>query len=451
MLSDPTSNPDVLANESVTGPGVLQYGSGGKFPKLTHYLFRYPAKFHPPVVTSLVTRFSERGDFVLDPFCGSGTTLVESAVAGRNAVGGDIDPLAVFVAKAKTHVYDIPHLKSTSEVLLSRLEQVRRPNAEYEDLKFKDLCVDEAQAIITQERLWVPAIPNLNHWFRSYVLVDLARIWFYIQHMDAPSTHRDFFWLCFAAVIRNSSNADPVPVSGLEVTSHMRRKDAAGRLIDPFTLFSKAVRSRLGAVEEFKRAVGRGVVTRVSQLDATNMASRIRRKFDLILTSPPYHNAVDYYRRHTLETYWLGFAETHQERLRIRQQYIGRSQVSSNHSLVRNGTIAGEQAQRWHAIMGESSPQKAASFKHYIVAMQDSLGQMARLLNPRGKLVLVVGNSSWQGLPLPTSALLEEAAAQWYKKAEEYWYPISNRYMSYQRRNGADIAKEVVLVLNPRG
>jgi hypothetical protein len=101
--------------------------------------------------------------------------------------------------------------------------------------------------------------------------------------------------------------------------------------------------------------------------------------------------------------------------------------------------------------MGESSPQKAASFKHYIVAMQDSLGQMARLLNPRGKLVLVVGNSSWQGLPLPTSALLEEAAAQWYKKAEEYWYPISNRYMSYQRRNGADIAKEVVLVLNPRG
>lgn len=52
-------------------------------PKLTHYLFRYPAKFHPPVVAALFERFTQTGDVVLDPFVGSGTSLVEGALLER--------------------------------------------------------------------------------------------------------------------------------------------------------------------------------------------------------------------------------------------------------------------------------------------------------------------------------------------------------------------------------
>lgn len=61
--------------------------------KLTHYLFRFPAKFHPPVAQTLIEDYSLEGDCVLDPFCGSGTLLVEALRAGRDAVGTDIDPL----------------------------------------------------------------------------------------------------------------------------------------------------------------------------------------------------------------------------------------------------------------------------------------------------------------------------------------------------------------------
>src|SRR5665213_918754 len=72
-----------------------------KFPKLTHYLFRFPAKFHPPHVKSLLERYTEPNDLVFDPFCGSGTLLVEAAVAGRRSLGLDVDPLAVLISNAK--------------------------------------------------------------------------------------------------------------------------------------------------------------------------------------------------------------------------------------------------------------------------------------------------------------------------------------------------------------
>lgn len=75
------------------------------FDRLTHYLFRYPAKFHPPVVRALLERYTGKGECVFDPFCGSGTLLVEASVLGRPSIGLDVDPVAVAVTGAKVHRY----------------------------------------------------------------------------------------------------------------------------------------------------------------------------------------------------------------------------------------------------------------------------------------------------------------------------------------------------------
>ncbi|MBU2068430.1 site-specific DNA-methyltransferase, partial [Patescibacteria group bacterium] len=68
---------------------------------ITHGYHRYPAKFIPQIVSRLIERYTKKGDLVVDPFGGCGTTLVESKVNGRQSIGVDINPVAVLIAKAK--------------------------------------------------------------------------------------------------------------------------------------------------------------------------------------------------------------------------------------------------------------------------------------------------------------------------------------------------------------
>lgn len=76
---------------------------------LTHNLYQYPARFSPMFAKTVIENFSKPGDLILDPFMGSGTTLVEAMVAGRKCLGTDISPLAVFIAKTKTTRYSEKH------------------------------------------------------------------------------------------------------------------------------------------------------------------------------------------------------------------------------------------------------------------------------------------------------------------------------------------------------
>jgi hypothetical protein len=69
---------------------------------LTHGFYHYPARFSPAFVRAAIAAFSQPGDVVLDPFMGCGTTLVEALIAGRHAIGSDINTLAHFLAQVKT-------------------------------------------------------------------------------------------------------------------------------------------------------------------------------------------------------------------------------------------------------------------------------------------------------------------------------------------------------------
>ena len=68
----------------------------------THNFYRYPARFSPAFARAVIEAFTKPGDLVYDPFMGGGTSLVESTVLGRAAVGTDISSLAVFVSRVKT-------------------------------------------------------------------------------------------------------------------------------------------------------------------------------------------------------------------------------------------------------------------------------------------------------------------------------------------------------------
>lgn len=421
----------------------------GDVKRYTHYVFRYPAKFHPPVVRKLIEEYSRAGDTILDPFCGSGTGLVEALVAGRNALGTDVDPVAAFVARAKTRRYRRADLQRSAARVVENASRFERSADEYQRLQFDDISVNEMRR--ERGRLWLPGIPNIDHWFRRYVQIDLARISESIRRAKIPSSHRYLLQLCFAAIIRSASNADPVPVSGLEVTAHMKRRDAAGRIVNPFLLFRQAVERTVNAVGELQADFAAEVSARAFTADATVLARVEKSSIDVVITSPPYHNAVDYYRRHTLEMYWLGLTDTPTDRLALRGKYIGSATVRKSHPFIEDGATLGVSARRWEARIRRTSDKRANSFKYYVVAMQHVFKQLHRVLKRNGRVVFVVGKSSWNGTRLPTDALFHELASDLFELEARWWYPVKNRYMSYTRHNNADISHEQVLVFKRLG
>ena len=420
--------------------------SGVNAPRLTHYMFRFPAKFHPPVAHTLIRDYTSSGQTILDPFCGSGTLLLAATVEGLHAIGSDVDPVAVFVAKVKTHRFRPGHLHTSWALLRPLLTRFARSDDEYYERRFADITPGEYETILSNERLWTPAIPNLLHWFRRYVVVDLARILSTIERVAVPETHRAFFRLLFASIIRRASNADPVPVSGLEVTAHMKHLDSVGRVINPFQLFCKAAERGLAEIRAYSEASTSTSRVSVLQADATSLSSRIRKQVDGVITSPPYHNAVDYYRRHQLEMFWLSLTKTREERLELLPRYIGRSSVRKRDPLLQRQGELGPLSRYWNEEIRAVSAGRADAFVHYILSMKDVFDQFSVILRAGGTAILVLGHSEWNGSKLPTSDLFLEMAEDSFDLVNKLWYPVKNRYMSYGRRNGADINEEYVLV-----
>lgn len=454
-LLGPSDEMDSNARGTLDAPpenrGYNQFDfSGVEAPRLTHYLFRFPAKFHPPVVHSLVRSYTTKGQTVLDPFCGSGTLPLVAAVEGRHAVGSDVDPLAVFVTEVKTHRFNPQHLQASWNLLHPLLKTSAGLTNQYRENQSTDIPQEEYSSVLLNERLWVPDIPNIVHWFRRYVVLDLARILGAIHDANIPETHRSFFRLVIASIIRKVSNADPVPVSGLEVTAYMKKLELKGRRIDPFESFQRATEKALTAVTAYCEATTPLTRVSVAQADATSLSSTLRKRIDAVITSPPYHNAVDYYRRHKLEMFWLGLTASHADRLELLPRYIGRSRVNRSDALLKRKKDLGLLSTSWEEKIRGVSAVRADAFVHYIVAMKNVFTELAKIMRQGSPVIFVLGHSEWNGSRLPTSDLFVEIAADLFALEEQMLYPIKNRYMSYSRRNGADISQEYVLVFRRR-
>lgn len=417
--------------------------------RLNHNVFRYPAKFHPPVARALIEGFTKAGETVLDPFCGSGTTLVEALASGRSAVGTDVDPLAVLVTKAKIRRYDFDALGSAVDRLRDCLARMREADmALWGGLEDEISAADYVSALPALAA-HIPALPRMNHWFRRRVTLQLAAIRGLVE-AETDNATRDFLRLCFAAIIRNASNADPVPVSGLEVTSHMRAKEAKGRAIDPYSLFASVLTKNLSATRDFETARLASCYGRAAIADARHLSERGTGPVDAVVTSPPYLTAVDYYRRHTLEMYWLGLTATDVERLELLPRYIGRDKVGQRYLSAGEDEAGADLARSWLAPFGDIKPERARAFTHYCVGMTKALARLAELVREDGPVIVVVGNVRFAGRPVSMVDLIIEAALPRLHLTERLWYPLANRYMSYSRKNEGDIDSDHVLVFRRR-
>lgn len=252
---------------------------------LTHSLHPYPAKFIPQIPQALIAELSSPGDTVADIFCGSGTTLVEALVNGRNAIGIDANPLACLISAAKT---------------------VRASESDFEELEALQLQLDSLVPWLdgSQPDLFefdqpkpetlIPTDDAITFWFEPHVVRELGIIRSTIEQLGSRA--QLLGKACFSSII--------VAVSKQDSDTRYVRRQKSIKPGETLKRFLRAVREAIVGARQFVDSVSLEVSCRVIHAD---VLSRVDiGNVDLVVTSPPYPNAYSYHLYHMTRMVWLG-------------------------------------------------------------------------------------------------------------------------------------------------
>lgn len=418
-----------------------------------HNLVRFPAKLHPPFVKWAIDRYTKPGDVVLDPFCGCGTVVLEATLTGRRAIGFDVDPYSAYIAHAKCNPPTKGQFNKVAQRLKASLDDVERAPHTYDRLEREDITLPYYREQIVEHT--VPRIPNISHWFKHYIIVDLLNIWSKIRDRRDPPRIRRYLRTSFASILRLCSNADPDTLSGLEVTQRMRDWIKRGRHLNPITMFGNRLdRNSDALLEKYWRQANtltKRYAARVrtsSALDGRSYRG-LTGKVKAIITSPPYCSAVEYQRRHALEHYWLGFLRYESQVPRLRKRYVGRRNHVPGTMAALLDALPKRVRNELSDYLGphlESKKSRVRAIAAYFVEMQRWLALAAKQLAHGGRLVLVVGDSTVGGRPVKTADLLEKLAPSGLRLSSRFSYVLRNRSMQYSRWNHANVTAEQVMV-----
>ena len=396
----------------------------------THGIHRYPAKFIPQIPRFCIESYSKVGDDILDPFMGSGTTLLESYITGRNSYGVDIHPLARLIAKVKITPVDPEHLSSLAQQLFSRIRADEGDNGD-----------------------WIPEIPNRDHWFRDDVLRDLATIKKHVWRMR-KGDYQDFFKICFSSIIRRMSNSDSDSLIP-EVTTFRKKLDAQGKTsFDSISRFENTVRSKLIDAEELWR-LSREVEeeywnppeTRIIGNDARDIELDDS-EIDLAITSPPYASAVHYVSVHKLEMYWLDLLD---DIAKLDGRVVGTSRAYVNeYRPWQPGTDIPELKLVLSELLDKEKKSAYIVYK-YFDDMRRNFSEMNRVLTRTGKYCMVAGENTFRKVRIPTYAILARIALKsGFEMKGLYVYDVINRHLDIPRWNNSRIEKDYIMVFQRR-
>jgi SAM-dependent methyltransferase len=312
---------------------------------------------------------------VLDPMAGSGTTLVVAKNQGHRAVGFDTDPMARLLAKAWSMNVREAALRRAAKRALQRAAVVARrlQSCNAFPCPTRDA---ETRAFI---RYWFDAANRRQ-------LTALART--IAREHDARA--RTLLWCAFSRMIITKQAS----VSLAMDLAHSRPHRARGRSnIRPFNRFLPSVEAVIAAAP-FRNKGNTGQAD-VREADARALPIRSR-SIDLVITSPPYLNAIDYLRCHKFSLVWMGFSVGALRQIRA-------TNVGTEVGLY--NTNRTDLAGVVDAMTGHKpvSPHDRGMLQRYVTDMEAVVREIARVLVPGGRATFVVGNCTLRGVYVKNS------------------------------------------------
>ncbi len=386
----------------------------------THGMHRFAGKFIPNIPRYLfATTLGERkARTVLDPFCGSGTALIEAALDGRQFVGMDIDPLAVLISQAKTYPLSHRQLLEIEKFWLHHDYDSSSPEA-------------------------VPSVPRLSHWFTPTVVNQLSSI--KRRCLELPPDVRRFSLVVLSSIVRRVSNADDQTQKTYVSHTLVKKPPLPSRLFPEF--MGRAIES----MREYRKLLPAEPDGLILTGDARTQMGEVQ--FDDVLTSPPYIDSVDYVYNNMLEYFWLlpelGIG-SYDEYQRLRSVPMGFRHRSDDvpDELVSRLRAEGRGLREVCERIAGVSPREARAVVSFFLDFLDHVSAVRTQQQSGAYYICILGNSLIRRVVVPTVNLAAALfLASGYALVNRFRYQIRRHYMKFPRRsNSGKISVDEILV-----
>lgn len=345
--------------------------------RYTHLIHPYPAKLllNIPFFFLRCSELINGKSHILDPFCGSGTVLLEGIIEGHHVHGADANPLARMITRTKTNYI-------TTEILYKTFNEIS------EKAKSKTLkCNYKPQNIL-----------DWNYWYSPQIQKSLSRVASAIDELDQDEI-KDFFNICFSLCVRKLSYADPnisVPVKlnpkryQGEKNKKTQRYLQSIKTSNVIEVFGKAVINNIKRIDKLGTIKDLGMVENIFE-DAKELDILKDESIDFIITSPPYSGAQKYIRSSSLSLGWLWLCPG--EKLRnLEKKNIGRE----HYSKIEYEEMPEIQLEDAHQVLErirQINPLRAHIAGNYLLEMQSALKECYRVLKSNHRMVIIIGNN----------------------------------------------------------
>lgn len=336
--------------------------------EFTHSFHIYPAMMIPQVAREILTRYkTDDMNLLFDPYCGTGTSLVEGSLMGLKCIGTDLNPLARLISKTKLTEVDINKILTLKDKLKIYLQTSQENNYQ------------------------TPPITNLDFWFKPKQIKELSHIKDFIDSIDNENT-KNFFLVPFSETLRE------VSLTRNNEFKLYRIKKEKIETWDPDTyqLFLEKLTRNINGYIQFKdhnNQFDHHIYNFNSITEIPNTLIK-ENSVDIVITSPPYGDSrttVAYGQFSTLSNEWLGITDAR----KLDNQLMG-------------GTITDIEKTGYLPLdniiseINKEKPKRAKEIWSFYKDYKKSMENISKTIKPHGIVAFVVGNRRVTNIELPT-------------------------------------------------
>lgn len=359
-----------------------------------HRWFRLTPSFGAELVQEMVERLDvAKGDLILDPFAGAGTTLIEAKLEGHHALGFEINPLLHFVNESCLEWSVCP------DALRSELPRLEKEVAGSIGVRFEDL---EANG------LEVPPIHNPTRWWRRDVLVQMLFLKRSILSTSDPLVRRLLLLALAGVLVPDLSN---VTLGRLQL-HFIDRDDDHFDVWGTYSRHALQIAEDLDALRDVEaHQHGQATCYHQNSLDLSGL--KLDQKVSAVVTSPPYPNRYSYVWNTRPHLYMLDLMRTKSEAADLDKKTIGGTWGTATSELSKGvfepiNKAVGEVVRPVADQIRQQDNLMANYVVHYFNRLAAQILEMEKIVSRDARIAYVVGNSWIKGVYIETDVMLGE-------------------------------------------